>query len=155
LFRLCQAGNPAQRKGVAVVGAVACSENGLAEAIATLTLCFRDPDAEVSKTAARVFSRDGFLQSASAPKLGAEYARTGAFLEDPDALIDPVAEDLAQAPRFSDAIVTMASRIGELPRQNRPWDLESKLTTLILALYERTDDRSAREACLDAFDALL
>lgn len=156
LFRLCQSGNPAQRRGVVAVAVVACSDDEPpAEAIATLMPLFGDRDVEVSNTAARVFSRARFLERASTPQVAAEYARTGAFLKDPDALIDPLAEDLAQAPRFGDAIAVVARRLGELPREKIPWDLESKLTTLILAVYERTDDHTAKEACLDAFDALL
>ncbi len=121
LLRQCQTGNPSQRRGVAAVAAVACSGEGIAtEAIATLTPFFRDPDAEVRKMAAKVFSREGFLEHVSAPQIAAEYARSSAFLENPKVFINPLAEDLAQTPRFGDAIVVMAGRLASKLTPPRP-----------------------------------
>ena len=75
------------------------------------------------------------------------YARSAAFIAKPDALIDPLAEDPSQIGRFLEAIGVLAARFGELSGPKLPWDLDSKLTTLILGLYESTEDAEIRRAC--------
>jgi hypothetical protein len=157
LFRRCENGTTAQRLGLTSVAAGACShqQNPSAEVRALLTRSMNDPDATVSQAAADIFSHDAFLTRALAPEIAGIYAKSDAFVAHPKALIVPLAEDLAQAGRFQEAIGTMAIRFSELSGMQVPWDLESELTTVILSLYESTEDAKIRNACLDAFDALL
>ncbi|HSS47934.1 MAG TPA: hypothetical protein VLX28_03205, partial [Thermoanaerobaculia bacterium] len=157
LFRRCENGTTAQRVGVTTVAAKACSnqESPSAEARSILIRSMDDPDATVSQAAAEVFSHKAFFTKALAPDIATAYARSGAFIAHPKSLLRPLAEDLSQAGRFQGAIGIMASRFGELSGTQVPWDLESELTTVILSLYESTEDAKIRNVCLDAFDDLL
>ncbi|HVF60710.1 MAG TPA: hypothetical protein VNJ70_12965 [Thermoanaerobaculia bacterium] len=157
LFRQCESGSCPQRVGVARVAVGACSSDGdpSEDALALLTRFLEDQDSAVSSTGAEVFSQEGFLAKGCAPAIAAGYARSAAFVACPDALVEALAKAPSQVGRFLDAISIMAARFAELSGPKVPWNLDSELTTLILGLYESTEDTEIRNACLDAFDALL
>jgi hypothetical protein len=157
LFLRCEMGTAPQRLGVARVAAAACSEDEApkAKTFGVLLNSLRDMDATVGEAATEVFLNDDFLSRAFAPEVAAAYARSGAFTARPETLVRALARNLLQAERYLEAIGVMAVRFGELTGPKLPWSLDSELTTLILALYESTEAAKIREACLDAFDALL
>jgi hypothetical protein len=161
----CTRGTPAQRKGAAKVYA---ANGGSAEWCSLceepLRVLFHDPDPEVRKEAAKVFSDLRGGKWACVESLLEPFLDSPAFADDPDSLFESLKESPVCIPKRILAFAESCIQKGLLQppgQQSRLYWQGDDLVGLLLRLYNQSlntvgaDSALVQERCLDIFDKLL
>lgn len=156
-------GPVAHRMGCGVV-AVALAEEMRFEAVCReILLClFDDESKDVRHESASIFRHHNLYERSGFETFAERYIHSHAFLDEPWGLLRGLASYGGSAVRFAGVILEVCAVItsDRTQRAGHVWDhmAISELGTVLLRLYEQSQDRGDRRTqvrCLDAWDALL
>ena len=163
-FKLCIAGTPGQRKGVAQAAASLISEPNHAEASKRcLLLLAEDPAKEVALEVAKGFRGLSLGHIKEDPEAWQRFARSRAFQAAPSYLLKALTEQAGDLVPFAECLLAAGEAFAsELsteakdPTGGRAAEVHT-LLPLLLRLYEQAKDRDSvvYQHCLDLWDRLL
>jgi hypothetical protein len=165
LFGKCKNGNPAQRRGVANLGAAWVRyEDLIRKCRYLLRKYFNDDDSEVRQEAISCFEKKEILNHNDGIKLSLTYVKSKAFKDGSDRFFYLLEKEVDDLKPFA-KIVLKAGKIfaGPLAAASKDFSRSiafnvEEFAKILLRLYgqsERLKNRKLRGKCLDTWDAML